>query len=180
MKLKFIHIPLLLIVAFVVFLTFPWLAIFIGIHSQPNPPRPEITHGEFPFRLEYELNGQRKVIEDTIICDFDGFGADEGRGKYRDWKGKLASGNERITLLKVDSRTEIYFIDGRVEYYMGEPEYANSDSSFPNAAIIEKSGGITRDGFLRAEDLLKQYNIKLISWDVSPPIKNNFSQLVFQ
>jgi hypothetical protein len=63
---------------------------------------------------------------------------------------------------------------------MGDPYYANSDSSFPNASVIKKEGAATIDSFLKADELLKQYNIKLISWDVSPPIKNNFNQLVFQ
>ncbi|WP_407872243.1 hypothetical protein [Paenibacillus sp. P36] len=180
MKLKLIHFPLLLVVAFVAYLAFPWLLIFIGIQSKPNPPRPEITYGEFPFRLKYEINGNQKVIEDTLICEFDGFGADEGRGKYRKWKRKLASGNERITLLKVDSATEIYFTAGRTEYYMGDPYYANSNSSFPNASVVKKEGAMSKDSFLKADELLKQYNIRLISWDVSPPIKNNFNQLVFQ
>jgi hypothetical protein len=89
-----------MVVALVTYLVFPWLLIFIGIQSKPNPPRPEITNGEFPFRLMYEVNGYQKVIEDTLIYEFDGYGADEGRGKYRKWKKRLASGNERITLLK--------------------------------------------------------------------------------
>ncbi len=90
----------------------PWLLLFIGIQLGPNPPRPEITYGEFPFRLEYEINGERKVIQDTLICKFDGFGSDEGRGKYRKWKTRLASGNERLTLLKVDETMEIYYSGG--------------------------------------------------------------------
>ncbi|NQX66672.1 hypothetical protein HQN90_11090 [Paenibacillus alba] len=166
MKLKLIHIPLLLAVAFVAFLTFPWLAIFIGIHSQPNPPRPEITHGEFPFRLEYELNGQRKVIEDTIICDFDGFGADEGRGKYRNWKVRLVSGSENVTLLKVDDKKEIEFSHGSAEYYMGDSEIEKNDSSFPDAIYVAKNSS----GIVRANELFDSYHIKLISWESAPPI----------
>ena len=81
MKVKMLYfIPLLLVVAIVIYLALPWLLISIGIQLQPNPPRPEITFREFPFRLEYEINGERKIIKDTLICQFDGFGSDEGQG----------------------------------------------------------------------------------------------------
>lgn len=60
--------------AVIIFVSWPWLLLIIGINSQPNPPQPTIKHGQFPFRLEYELNGQRKIIEDTLICEFDGSG----------------------------------------------------------------------------------------------------------
>lgn len=63
---------------------------------------------------------------------------------------------------------------------MGDPYYTNSNSSFPNASVVKKEGAMSKDSFLKADELLKQYNIRLISWDVSPPIKNNFNQLVFQ
>ncbi len=31
------------------------------------------------------------------------------------------------------------------------------------------------DGIIPADELLTKYNIKLISWDYTQPIKNNFS-----
>jgi hypothetical protein len=177
MKVKiFLFVPLLLIVAIIIYLALPWFLINIGIQLQPNPPRPEITYGEFPFRLEYEINGERKIVKDTIICEFDGFGSDEGRGKYRKWKEKLASGNERITLLKVNDTKEIFFSPGTPEYYMDDLESRKSGSSFPDAIFIEKDGRITTSGLITADELLKEYNIKLISWDAKQPIKNNFSQ----
>jgi len=75
------------------FTVWPWVMISLGISLLPNPPKPGITYSEFPFRLVYEINGERKVIEDTLICEYDGIGMDEGRGKYRKWKEHLASGN---------------------------------------------------------------------------------------
>ncbi|WP_350339123.1 hypothetical protein [Paenibacillus polymyxa] len=68
-----LSIPLLLKFAIVVYIALPWLLIFIGIQLELNPSRPEITYGKFPFRLEYEINGQRKVIQDTLICEYDGW-----------------------------------------------------------------------------------------------------------
>lgn len=169
-------IAFLFVIAIVVCIAWPWLAILIGIQLEPNPPRPEIAYGEFPFRLEYEINGQRKVLQDTLICEYDGIGADEGRGKYRKWKQRLANGNERITLLRIDETQEIYYSSGSANYYMGDLETGREyQHGFPNALIIEKEGRFTSNRLIRADQLLKEYNIKLISWEASPPIINNFS-----
>lgn len=84
---------MLLVLAVVVYFSvLPWAMIALGMLISPNPPRPEITYGEFPFSLEYEINGHRKVIEDTLIGEYDGIGMNEGIGKYRKWKWRLASG----------------------------------------------------------------------------------------
>lgn len=165
----------MLVIAISVYIAWPWLAILIGIQLESNPPRPEVTYGEFPFRLEYEINGQRKVVQDTLICEYDGIGADEGRGKYRKWKQRLASGNERIILLKVSESKEIEFIPGSAEYYLGDSDSGKNDSSFPNAVIISRDGRFTTESGILADQLLKEYNIKLISWDASQPITNHFS-----
>jgi hypothetical protein len=179
LKLKiilFFGIPLL-ILAIIAYITLPWLLIFIGINIGPNPSLPEKTHGEFPFRLEYEVNGQRKVIKDTLICDYDGIGLDEGRGKFRKWKERLASGNKRTTLLKIDDTKEIYYDPGYAKYYMGDMESGvEFGHFFPNASIIVKEGKFSDDGIIYADELLEKYKIKLISWDYTPPIKNKFSE----
>lgn len=43
-------------------------AVLSRIILGPKPPRPAITRGEFDFRLEYEVDGERIVIEDTIVA----------------------------------------------------------------------------------------------------------------
>jgi hypothetical protein len=169
-----ISLPLFLLLAAGVYVTVPWLILYTGIQSAPNPPLPKITYGEFPFRLEYELDGERKVIEDTVICEFDGFGSNEGSGKYRKWKNRLASGDTeaRITLLQISDTKKIVYYAGSADYYMGDQvtHYLNN-FSFPNAVIYEGSGG-TR--LVREEQLLNDYHIKLISWDYTQPILNSF------
>ncbi|MFC5529788.1 hypothetical protein [Cohnella yongneupensis] len=160
----------------VLFISLPWLYIFIGGLLEANPPRPEIKYGEFPFRLEYEINGQRKVIEDKVICEFDGFGWNEGQGKYRKWKQRFASGNDKITLLKVGDIKEIYFPVGNARYYMGDlkEEYEEYNNDIMSAILIEKIGNGTQSGVIRADQLLFEYHIKLISWDYTQPIENKF------
>jgi len=152
----------------------PWALIYVGLSLSPNPPAPKITHGEFPFRLEYEIDGKRAVIKDTLICDYDGIGMDEGNGKFRQWKGHLASGKERVTLLKVSDNLEIYYPEGSPEFYMGDTDLPSTNQMFPDAARIEIDGNITSDGWVRSKDLLNKYKIKLIKWDFTPPITNTF------
>lgn len=139
-----------------------------------DPPRPEMTYGEFPFRLEYEINGERVVIEDTLICEFDGYGLSGGRGKYRKWKSAFASGRERVTLY-VDETVEIHYPVGSAQYYMGDLEKGRTvNHAFPNAVITAKDGKMTMSASIDARQLEKKYNIVLISWVHTPPIVNRF------
>ena len=155
------------------------LALFFGtlyfnIKRLPEPPKPEITYGEFPFRLVYEINGEQKVVEDTLICEYDGIEIDAGRLKHREWKEYLKSGKERIVLLKVDEKTEIYYNPGYGKYYMGD-ENGVFNHFFPNASQMRwYKGKVSSYGTISAKKLLNKYNIKLISWDYTEPIENSF------
>ena len=62
----------------------------------PNPPKPEIKHGEFDFTLQYEINGEKKMVSDVFICDFLGFEVVEfGGNKIRKWGGFLKNEQNR-------------------------------------------------------------------------------------
>ncbi|WP_106766557.1 hypothetical protein [Paenibacillus faecalis] len=176
MKMKILVLAIIPLLV-VLILTLPWLLIYIGNLFVPTPLEPEIVYGEFPFRLEYEINGRREVIQDTLICEYKGVGTDEGRGKYRGWEQRLASGNDRITLLKVDDSLEIYYPPGSANYYMDDlGENETFTHIIPDAAFIVTDGNITRSGTVSADNLLEIYNIKLISWDYTGPISNSFSR----
>lgn len=100
-----------------------WIFLFtviVFIWRTPAPPLPEITYGEFPFRLEYELNEELHVIEDTLIVEFDGFGMNEGIGRYRRWTSRLASGEDLVLLLEVSDNKQIFYFPGPANYYMGD------------------------------------------------------------
>jgi hypothetical protein len=72
-------------------------------------PRPEITQGEFAFRLEYEIDGERIVIEDTVIVEHGGTSWDAGIGNHNVWNNRLASGDSEIIEI-YRSDTEVIFI----------------------------------------------------------------------
>lgn len=146
----------------------------------PSPPKPEITHGEFPFRLVYEINGETKVVEDVLICEYDGFGANAARGKYRQWKSYLVSGNTRITLFKSEE-IEIFYtpnINHREAgaFYMGDTEiYSSINEVFPNAWRTSDFGKKQVNSYIiPADEMWEKYKIKLISWKIDPPIQNTF------
>ena len=187
MKIKTFSVAIIIAIAIIAYFVVPWVMMALGTTLMPNPPKPEITHGEFPFRLVYEINGEQKVVQDTLVCDYDGIGMNEGQGKYRKWKERLASGKEILILLEVSNpvslgsstkavKQEIYYSTGSVRYYMGDLEdYEGYAESFPNASLYEKyADGSSDDCRINADELYKKYHIKLISWDITKPIKNTF------
>ena len=147
------------------------------------------TYGEFPFKLEYELTGKKYTVEDVWVCEFNGFGSNEGFGKHRQWKGKVKStGEDKIVLLEVDEPIEldwqgipmtqtIYYLPGPARYYMGDMIGVAGTFShyFPEAFCFEYFFPFsTSDSRLSAEELYKKFGIKLINWEYTPPIKNTF------
>lgn len=181
-----IIIPLAVITALLANNSFSWDILFTT--SQPDPPKPEITYGVFPFRLEYEIDGEIVVVEDTLICEYDGVGWNEGVGKHRKWKESLASGNKEVLLLQIDDTKSVYYSVGNSKYYMGdEKKYTETEntetenteieytSKFNHAYVVEIDGRITRTSMISDSELLKRYGIKLISWDYTKPIVNIFN-----
>jgi len=149
-------------------------AYFAGV-VQPNPPLPEITYGEFPFRIEYEIMGKRFVVEDTVICEFDGIST-TAAGKYRLWKSRLASGTEGSGLLLhvIDETRKITCNAGQPNFYMGDTGMSPEEYWHYNfgACLVEGSGhSIT---VLFPEQWYDEYNFSFISWEFTDPIENTF------
>ena len=153
-------------------LVLPWLTLYIGLMTTPSPPKPETTYGEFPFRLVYEINGVQKVLQDTLICQYDGIGVNEAQGKYRKWTKRLASGDKRVLLLKISETEAIYYDPGSAKYFMGDDDAYQP--IFPNAIYVARGILQSEERLIDSDELLEMYGIKLISWDISPPIKNSF------
>lgn len=168
-------IPIIIFTIIIAFFTLPWLLIGLGGLLEDDPPVPQITYAEFPVRLEYEVNGERKVAKDTVICEYDGVGWNEGQGKYRKWKQRLASGNEDILLEMIDESTGIYFPPETADYYMDDlKDYVIGGGLFPDALLYKIQGDPDDFSIIRADELLEKYKIKLIKLEDSPPIKNSF------
>lgn len=153
-----------------------WLGILTDSYFGKNPPTPEVTYGEFPFRLEYALADEVKVVEDTVICEFVGFERRGEAGKARKWKSYLKSGNKRLTLLRTDNM-ELYFSYGTAEFYMGDNNY-NDPSVMPyNPNVIDyiaMENGHERYSAILATEAWEKYGLKILNWKYSPPIQNSF------
>ena len=160
----------------IIFLMSPWLTINLGGIFQQNPSKPEKTYGEFPFRLEYEIDEKIIIVEDKLICKYDGIGFNEGQGKTRKWKSYLESGNEKILLLKIDETQEIYFDPGSAWYYMGDGDESGFYHTFPNAWETKKINNITSKRIISADELWVEHKIRLIDWQYTQPIQNSFKQ----
>ena len=186
---KYLLIILIPIALILIYATLPWVA--IGMHSffLPSPPMPEINYGEFPFKLVYEVNGEQKVIEDTLICEYDGIVVGSGE-KFLKWKSWLDSGKNSIVLLevknppredkhgrKIKSRSIVYWL-APTEIHMGAQRksyYEKFEYTFPDAACYDVlDGGAISNKRISADELLEEYGIRLISWEIAPPIVNSF------
>ena len=158
------------------YLIFPWGALWLGLWLQPAPEEPVCKYGEFPFTLQYEINGEIKTISNTLVCKYKGIGIDEASGKKRLWEASIANGDtDKIVLLKINELAEIYYSPGPAAYYMGD--YKNDYSSdFPNAKYLKynENGSGRQEGIVFADELYNKYKIKILKWDSASPIQNAF------
>ncbi|MCL2391953.1 MAG: hypothetical protein FWC66_05005 [Oscillospiraceae bacterium] len=150
----------------------------------PNPSRPQITYGEFPIRVIFELDGEIQTIEDTVIAEFTGFESLGTAGRYRVWTSRLKSGNERLVLLRVENEglvTEISVFSGLPDSYMGDFTWRSRwehESSIRNVRFFgyiqwendDLISGIT----ISPEEVWEKYNLRVIEVQHSPSIENTF------
>lgn len=179
---KKIKLIFFIITSIICSIIIPWLVMLFGSYVLiPDPPKPEITYSEFPFQLEYEFNGDTFKVQDIFICEFDGYDFSTASGeKYRKWKGYFKSGNTRITLIKKEN-LEIYCFSVAEHWgsmagrYMGDPDYSgriydNPPSIFYTDNFEEK----VIDELVKDDEVWEKYKLRLISWEIAPPIQNTF------
>ena len=152
----------------------------------PNPPDPEIKYGEFPFVITYEVDGEIKTIEDTVICEYDGIEWTNSGSKERKWKSYLKSGNKGIVLLKVDDGKMSYEISTTAElpeYYMNDHRYGNDREDYERMLHDERYLGYReiKDGktviksiSMEKEEVYERFKLRIIERKYSKPIENKF------
>jgi len=158
---------------------------YIANVLSPDPPKPVVRYGEFPFRLEYEVDGERFVVEDTIICEFDGITVDMS-GKYLEWNMRLLSGNVLTSfggLYRLTGALEwtshgvvklIYDINntaGSIFCDIGNPQYYLGYNILPGYSpgiVFNVSPEIIED-----DTLWNQYQIKIIKAEFPQPMAGN-------
>ena len=182
-----IVIAVLLIIGFIFWFVFGGGMLFI-----PNPPTPAIKSAEFNFTLTYEIGGEVRTLSDTLVCEFDGFNIDEGRGKTRRWKkyyknmqnNKLfddSAGNpkhykpkyDKILLQNIEPY-KIVLATASAEYFLGEPEYKRIPE-MPYIQVFDTNTGYYKDSE-QSELFLDEHGFKVIGWYCDSPIENTFNE----
>lgn len=174
---------LIIILCILTSILVPLFMMFFGAYVlTPNPPPPHIISHEFPFRLEYEFDGNVSIVHDILICEFDGYDFSTATGeKYRKWKCYLKSGNNRITLGKKEGLEFYCFplsdpFDPVAGRYMGDPFYnGRAYDSPPTIFYTDNFEDKTIDGILNEVEAWEKYKIRILHWEIVPPIENKFS-----
>lgn len=179
---KNLFLVLISLVGIIIFCFFMFVITGAFAILMPEPPKPSIIYGEFPFRFVYEVDGETKVYEDVIICEYAGVESRGTAGKYRKWNSKLKSGNKRATLLKVtesDISYEIYDSYVGPEYFMGD--FRQSRKAYDSIinddrylGFIEWKNGEQKGYSITKEEAFEKYKIRVIAREFSEPIKNSF------
>lgn len=159
------------------------LLLFTGCYYEPEP---EIKHGEFPFRLEYEVNDKEYVIEDVLVCEFVGYRGHEAFHQVVEWKMHTKNKNRTdVVVLDLTSTTDLdkngndilyfYYELGTSEYYMDDTrEWAkHSPQEFDCVYYwCMTPKGEKRSYSMTPEEAYEMHGIKYISFNIAPPIEN--------
>ena len=182
------------IISIIMVLTLIFLSICSCAPKDETPPK--ITEGEFSFCVEYIYNGQTYKYEDTILCNYVGLLSKKSGVKspntIRGWESTLQSSGESysdvlvvkqygvesiLTKGRTNTSSFVYLSFGRADYYMGEKEYFDNEApcfyyyeSFKNA-----SGTPSNERTVLTEEQLEKYfGIKVVEFDFSSPIENEY------
>lgn len=173
MSIIFIAILVMITITIMAYFLFPWVGILSGVWFSPNPPKPDITYGEFPFEIVLEIDGQTKMFNNVYICEYDGIGSNEGIGKHRVWKGYIKGTDDSTIFIKEVGSKKIYCSVGDPEIYMGE---SGNDTTSNLPIVYSKEpnsvGGWTTHIFDQTEQ--EEYGVKIINYKFSDPIENVF------
>ena len=156
---------------------------------------PKITDGQFSFTVEYIYNGKTYKYQDTVLCNYVGLEDNHGwksPSKIRAWENSLQSNGENyrdlliveqynVESLFTKGRTNtcsfVYLSFGRADYYMGEQDYSNIHAPcfYYSESFKNSNGTQSGENTLLTEEQLKEYfDIKVIKFDFSSPIENEY------
>ena len=171
-KSVFVRIATILIYLYCGYMALPWVLLAISgvvekVTSEPAPvaPPPEITYGEFPVELVYEIDGETVTVSDIYVCEYEGY-----RHRRHDWNAYMKSTGEPGFVLHKDLFTKVYCRIGYAGYYMGE------DVGEPEMEAVVIYKDFSGSGVLFPAELYEKHKIKLISWTMPEPIENHFPE----
>lgn len=184
-----IFLPNIVILTMINFLI---IGIILLVNISENQVPPQITEGEFPFVVEYEIDGNTYIIEDTVICSFSGYDYSAWFTKPRTWNEYLKSRGEGKTVIfqeennysvlkprRLNERSRVVLNYGSAEYYMGDPNqrgmiYAKPFFYYSERYATDERTTHNTGTELSEEELEKHFGIKIKRFEFSKPIKNKF------
>lgn len=136
--------------------------------------KPNITEGEFPFSITYEMDGETFVIKDVYKAEYEGNGG-YADTLHRNYNGTIVGLGEQATAytFKQENNTRIelntFFY---ADYMMGDTEYDYFDEEpfEPRFYYYDENEQEYHD-----EETLATHGVKMISFEYPEPIKNSFS-----
>ena len=170
-KKKGLKIALIIILVIVLVVLAPLLflggpLLFDMIANRPG--KPQEKHGEFPFELVYEYDGEEFTVNETIVCDFERIEFSIDGGNKRKWNCYI-EGNEDYGRYYLDHEKNLYIqIPLEADYYMGDASF-DSELAKPYIFFIDESTGTT----YYEQDLMEVAGAKIISWTTSEPLTGN-------
>ena len=165
--------------AVIVAVSLSWGLLYGGYLLQDDP-KPSEEYGEFPYKVVYEYDGEQYTEENTLIIENKGIGIDENEGKHNKWERNLLKQEntyydaEKMHLrswVEEEKTLSVYCYLGSSEYYMGLPESTEDPQlKAGDFYLCFWDGEKEVLSVLNAEELFKEYGIKIIEKYISPPI----------
>ena len=184
-RVKFILVMILVIilipVLLVAYLSLPWVMMYAFQYLPPYGDMPKIMIAEFPFELTYELSGQEITVNDSLVCKIDGIACNAEVGTDILWTSHLKSNKKRRGVFITEREgIQLFCSLGEPAYYMGDTEEIR-ENYIPEPRVFytkTKEDGKETDIFPSDEYLYNEYGIRIIDWELSSPIENEFSESI--
>ena len=176
--LKILGILVAAIVILTIIAYIPWLIVLCAYFFGENPAKPEIKYGEFDYSLVYEINGETKEINDTLVCEYDGISYSL-EGKSISWNSYIkGTKDENCYLIFENDEYKLYiYLPADARYYMDDPNYelygfSDNDRQPWLSYGYVNFGPDTEYQNFTDEDYEEKFGAKIVSWEIEGPIEN--------
>lgn len=140
-------------------------------------PEPEVTEGSFPFSVTYTLNGEEKVLSDTLVCEF----VEAGKtidGFYREWSYIFENKQDKDSAFAVfENELGTLYIETYcdVRYFMADPFYSGSEELIPDAFFTFTDEEYEKRGIGFTDDFTDLgFEFSIVSWQYPDPVENEY------
>ena len=129
---------------------------------------PQVTYGEFPFKLTYRIKDEIVTVEDTYICEFKGVKWGFDTGAYRKWENYIESTKKNYIHVMQDEESAITISVGGIDSYMNLEDFG-VEAGFLRRTRLE-SGGVMIS-YIPDKEALSEYDIEIISFEHADTIQ---------